>query len=151
MESKITASSNIVSYNIDLIEKFKKKFENRKFSKEELILFRYMLDNGRDSLQNGSYLNYEIENIKKWEIKENISNDLSKNYEIVLGKLKMNKFTEISKITSEGNSKEVKLIDEITEYLLNLSKKEEQIINEIINSLRIAKSIVNLYEQYKGK
>ncbi len=94
--------------------------ENDKLKDEEIILIQYIADTDKYKLGTGWQTNNEIENIKSWEDVYEYNNTLSNNYEKVLRRFEMKKITYVSELTSNGNPKEVCIIEDLQNKLLDL-------------------------------
>jgi hypothetical protein len=117
----------------DLFTKFVNLITSKKLKDDEIILLHYIIETGRFKLMTGWQEQNEIDNIKEWELLNEIDNKLSKNYSSTLKKFELRGFTEVSAITSSNNPKEFKIKEEISEYLLDLPETITNIITEIID------------------
>ena len=113
--------------------KFFKDFEAGKLKDEEVLLIYYVLETARYKLGTGWQESVEIENIKVWEDINQLDDTLSSNYANTLRRFEMRKLTEVSDTTSYGNPKEVMLIEEIQQELIEPSKKINDRILAVIN------------------
>ncbi|NRS90881.1 hypothetical protein HNQ02_003828 [Flavobacterium sp. 7E] len=133
-EKPITIKSN------DLLPKkyigesrfFKDLLEN-KLKDEEIILAHYIIDTAKFKLLTGWQLDLEIKNIKVWEDVNGINNTLSNNYESALRRYEMKKLTEVFAVTGGGNTKEVKITNELKEELLELPEEVQNKIHEVLS------------------
>lgn len=105
-----------------------------KLKDEEVILIHYVMETGKYKLGTGWQETNEIENIKAWEDVNGLTNQLSFNYANVLRRFEMRKLTEVSDTTSHGNPKEIALIDEFQEKLLDLPEEMENKIIEVVSN-----------------
>lgn len=103
-----------------------------KFKDEEIILLHYIIETGRVKLGTGWQENYEVEHIKEWEDINELKNLLSEKYNGVIKRFELRKYTEVSNITSSGNPKEVTLIPEISDNILDLPLDVINIINKVV-------------------
>lgn len=62
-----------------------------------------------------------------------MDNTLSQNYQSVLRRFEMRKLTTVSDVTSHGNPKEVMLLEEVQEELLNLDSDAKNKILETVS------------------
>ena len=105
---------------------------NNKLTDEEVILIHYILDTGRYKLGTGWQEIHEIENIKAWEDINELNNTLSQNYSGALKRFEMRNLTDVSELTSNGNPKEIKIIDKVQTELLDISDDLMKKILEIV-------------------
>jgi len=122
IKRKVTGSSKFLS---DLL--------GGKLKDEEVILIHYILDTARFKLGTGWQESHEIENIKAWEDVNSLNNQLSSNYASSLRRFEMRKLTEVSDTTSHGNPKEVRIVDDFQEQILNLPADVESKIDEVVS------------------
>ena len=102
----------------------------KKLKDDELILLHYIIETGRFRLMTGWQEQNEIDNIKEWEVINEIDNKLSRNYTSILKRFELRGFTEVSAVTSSNNPKELKIKEEISEHLLDLPENVLTIITE---------------------
>lgn len=107
---------------------------NNKLKDEEVVMINYIMETGKYKLGTGWQESNEIENIKAWEDVNGLSNQLSLNYSGVLRRFEMRKLTEVSDTTSHGNPKEVTIIEEFQEKLLDLPEEVKNKIMEIVSN-----------------
>lgn len=105
-----------------------------KLKDEEVILLHYIMETGKYKLGTGWQESNEIENIKAWEDVNGLTNQLSYNYANVLRRFEMRKLTEVSDTTSHGNAKEVALVEDFQEKLLDLPEEMENKILEVVSN-----------------
>jgi hypothetical protein len=119
---KITESitKKVSNKGNDLYTKFLNLIDNDKLKDDELVLLQYIVDTSRVKLMTGWQEENEVQNIQEWEKINDINDKLSTSYTSVLRRFELRGFTEISNVTSSGNSKEVKLKDEIALNILDL-------------------------------
>ncbi|PWH81228.1 toll/interleukin-1 receptor domain-containing protein [Brumimicrobium oceani] len=106
---------------------------NNKLKDEEVIMIHYIMETGKYKLGTGWQESNEIENIRAWQDVNGLSNILSFNYAGVLRRFEMRKLTEVSDTTSHGNPKEVTIIEEFQEKLLDLPEEVENKIIEVVS------------------
>jgi len=106
---------------------------NGKLKTEEILLVHYIIDTARFKLGAGWQESKEIENIEAWEDVNELDSILSKNYSKALKKLEMRALTEVSEVTSSGNPKEMTLLLNVREELLDLPDDIHKII---LNTLK---------------
>lgn len=117
---------------IDLFSKFTNSIVLNKLKDGELILIYYIIETGRYKLMTGWQEQNEINNIKEWEIVNEIDNKLSINYPSILKKIELRGFTEVSAVTSSNNPKELKIREEISIHLLDLPENVLDIIMQSV-------------------
>ena len=107
---------------------------NNKLKDEEVILTYYILDNAKFKLLTGWQENHELDKIKLWEDVNGINDTLSNNYGSALRRFEMKKLLFVSAVTGGGNPKEMELIEELKDDLLDLPEEVNQKISEIIKN-----------------
>lgn len=112
----------------DLFSKFINSITLNKLKDDELILLHYIIETGRFKLMTGWQEHIEVNNIKEWEVINDINNKLSTNYSSILKRFELRGFTEVSALTSSNNPKELKIRDEISNQLLDLPENVMNII-----------------------
>ncbi len=117
----------------DLFPKFTSLITSQKLKEDEHILLHYIIETGRFKLMTGWQEQNEIDNIKEWEVINEIENKLSRNYSSVLKRFELRGFTEVSAVTSSNNPKELKIKEEISEHLLDLPNNVLSVIMESVN------------------
>lgn len=122
--------STIDDRQLDLYTKFINLITTLKFKEEELLLLHYIIETGRFKLMTGWQLKDEISNIREWEEKNEIDNSLSANYSIILNRFELYGFTEVSSITINGKSKEIKIKDEIVSKFFELPEAVSELIKQ---------------------
>ncbi|KAA9340875.1 toll/interleukin-1 receptor domain-containing protein [Adhaeribacter soli] len=105
-----------------------------KLKKEEAFLARYIIDTDRFNLGTGWQESGEIERIKTWEDINCFENILSNNYHSVIKRLEMKKLLLVSEVTSHGNPKEMCLVENFANELLDPSKVLLDKLNEIVTT-----------------
>lgn len=103
-----------------------------KLNNEELILIYYILDTAKVKFGTGWQEGSEIQIIREWEDIKGLNSNLSSNYSSVLRRFELRRYTEVSAYTSSNNPKEVCLIAEIQEKILDFPKKLRAIIDETV-------------------
>ena len=132
-ESKIIEPVKAISTNqTDLFSKFTNLIMSKKLKDDELILLHYIIETGRFKLMTGWQEQNEIDNIKEWEVINEIDSKLSRNYSLILKRFELRGFTEVSAVTSSNNPKEFKIREEISNHLLDLP---ENVLNIILESV----------------
>lgn len=130
---KAEPTKSISTNQTDLFSKFINLIISQKLKEDELILLHYIIETGRFKLMTGWQEQNEIDNIKEWEVINEIDNKLSKNYSSILKRFELRGLTEVSAVTSSNNPKELKIKDEISEHLLDLPENALNVIMESIN------------------
>jgi len=111
---------------------------NNKLKDEEVILVHYIIDMAKFKLLTGWQEEEEKENIRVWEDVNELNSILSDNYDSALRRFDMKKLTTVSAITSGGNPKEIRIIEEFQDELLDLPKEiENKIIDVISNNPKV--------------
>ena len=125
--------STISTNQTDLFTKFTNLITSKKLKDDELILLHYIIETGRFKLMTGWQEQNEIDNIKEWEVINEIDNKLSRNYSSILKRFELRGFTEVSALKSSNNPKELKIREEISKHLLDLPETVMSIIIENID------------------
>lgn len=133
---KSELTKTISTNQTDLFSKFRKLITSQKLKEDELILLHYIIETGRFKLMTGWQELHEIDNIKEWEVVNELDDKLSRNYSSVLKRLELRGFTEVSAVTSSNNPKELRIKEEISEHLLDLP---EDVMSVIIESVKKSK------------
>lgn len=118
-------ASNSVEFDQLIIEKL---------TDEEILLFHYIIDTGRYRLGTGWQESNELENIRTWEEVKELDSTLSNNYSKALRKFEIRNLTEVSDVTSHNNPKEVSLVKNIQEEILDPSEEVIAKINEVVDA-----------------
>ena len=135
--NKPIQNTNIKSSIKPIIKKSSKLFNdirNSKLKNEEILLIYYIIDNGKFKLGTGWQEQYEIENIIAWEKVNELDHTLSINYPKALRKLEMRGLTEVSDFTSGGNPKELSLLDNVREELLDIQNDINELILKVVKN-----------------
>ncbi len=120
-ESPLNITSSIMlRFHADLV--------NGKLKDEEMLLAKYIIDTDRFNLGTGWQESNEISNIRIWEDIHELTTKLSNNYNGTLKRFEMKKLTEVSAFTSQGNPKEVILVENFRNELLY---PKEEIIEKL--------------------
>ena len=130
---KTEPTKAISTSQTDLFSKFSSLITSEKLKDDELILLHYIIETGRFKLMTGWQEQNEIDNIKEWELINEIDNKLSRNYTSILKRFELRGFTEVSAVTSSNNPKELKIKEEIITHLLDLP---DNVLNVIMESIK---------------
>lgn len=125
-------SKNITESQNGIYSKFITEIASGKLKNDELILLNYIIETSKVRLMTGWQEDIEIRVIKEWEEIKELNKTLSNNYGAVIRRFELRGYTEISAVTSSGNSKEVKLKKEIESNILDLPKEILDIINNVL-------------------
>lgn len=121
----------------DDYKRFLDAIHNEELDDEEILLIKYIIDEGKYILRDGWKIDEEISDIQAWEEKSNLKNFLSNEYRAALNKFKMREFVDVYSITSYGNPKECILNEEISNRVLNLPKNVLDVLNEVLKKYEI--------------
>lgn len=113
------------------VERYFQDLDNGKLKDEEVMIVYYAADTAQYKLGVGWRTDEEVKRIQEWEALNDLGNTLSKGYDIAISRLEMRKLTEVSETTSSGNPRQVNLIDELKEILLDLPEQFYQTCDEI--------------------
>lgn len=130
---KSEPTKTISANQTDLFSKFTNLITSQKLKEDELILLHYIIETGRFKLMTGWQEQNEIDNIKEWEVINEIENKLSRNYSSILKRFELRGFTEVSAVTSSNKPKELKIKEEISVHLLDLPENVLSVIMESVN------------------
>ena len=97
-------------------------------------MLHYIVDAGRNKLLTGWQEENEVAHIIEWGKINDIKNILSSHYSRVLSRFDLRGFTEVSAVTSSGNTKEVKLKEAIASNILDLPSEVITIIDEVVKN-----------------
>jgi hypothetical protein len=133
-ETEKTSPKKIVETNNNLsqVNKFLKDLQEGKLKDEEIILLHYSIDTARFKLGVGWKSIGEIENIKIWEEVHSLNSKLSTGYDGVMRRFDLKKLTEVTELTSSNNPREVILISDLTNLLLELPEEISLKIEEAL-------------------
>lgn len=121
-----------VSKELSHIDKFFKDLQEGKLKDEEIILLHYSIDTARFKLGVGWKSTDEIKYIKTWEEVISLNSKLSSGYEEVMRRFDLKRITEVTELTSYNNPREVTLIPELRDLLLELPEEISLKIEEVI-------------------
>lgn len=110
-----------------------------KLKDEEVMIVYYAADTARYKLGVGWRASEEVERIQEWEELNDLGDTLSKRYDTAMSRLEMRKLTEVSEVTSHGNPRQVKLIEELQGKLLNLPDNFYQACDAIVSRALVEK------------
>ena len=105
-----------------------------KLKDEEVLLAHYIIDQAKFKLFTGWQEDMEIEKIKVWEEINGINSTLSKKYISALRRFEMKKLVDVSAVTSGGNPKEMQIMEEFQDELLDLPDEISEKIDEVIEN-----------------
>jgi hypothetical protein len=125
--------------------RFYTDFRNGKLKEEELLLAKYIIDTDRFKLGTGWQASDEIQNIRTWEDINEMNDKLSSSYNGLLKRFEMKKLTEVSDHTSFGNPKEVCLVEDFRNELLDPSGEITEALEEVVS-----KNLKVVYNQEEG-
>lgn len=133
-ETEKTSPKKIVETNGNLsqVNKFFNDLHEGKLKDEEIILLHYSIDTARFKLGVGWKSTGEIENIKIWEEVRSLNSKLSTGYDEVMRRFGLKKLTEVTELTSSNNPREVILISDLTNLLLELPEEISLKIEETL-------------------
>jgi len=94
-----------------------------KLKDEEVMLIHYASETGQHSLGAGWRIDAEVARVKDWEELNELGDTLSTRYEQALRRLDLRNLTEVSEVTSAGNQRQVTIVDEMKERLLDLPEE----------------------------
>lgn len=114
--------------------RFLSDIDEGKLNNEELLLVYYILDTAKVKLGTGWQEDSEIRNIREWENIKGLNSSLSNSYNSVLRRFELRKYTEVSALTGSGNPKEVCLISEIRDKILDFPQNLRTIIDETVKN-----------------
>lgn len=114
------------------VNKFFKDLQEGKLKDEEIILLHYSIDTARLKLGVGWKSTGEVENIKIWEEVNSLNSKLSSQYDAVIRRFDLKKLTEVTEVTSYDNPREVTLISDLTNILMELPEEISLKIEEAL-------------------
>lgn len=114
-------------------DEFQKTIMNDLLTDEEMLLIKYMRDTGTYNLGDRWMAEGQVESIKDWERKRNLSDRLSDNYGKALNNFNIRGFLEEASHTSHGNCREYRLQSDIAKYILNLPLYLEERITKLMD------------------
>ncbi|AFU69553.1 TIR_2 superfamily protein [Psychroflexus torquis ATCC 700755] len=133
-ETKLTEKSNNSPKKYVGKSRFFNDLMCGKLKDEEVILTHYIIDTARFRLFTGWQESQELDKIKAWEDVNGINSTLSDNYESALRRFEMKKLISVSAVTSGGKTKELQIIEELQDELLDLPTEVGEKINEIVDN-----------------
>jgi len=142
---KVSGTSN----NAPQVEKLYKDLQEGKLKDEEIMLLHYSSDTARFKLGIGWKSTGEVENIKTWEDVNSLNSKLSSGYDEVMRRFDLKKLTKVTELTSSNNPREVMLISDLTNLLLDPPNELGLKIEEALarNERVTPKSSWNNYEK----
>lgn len=115
------------------VERYFQDLANGKLKDEEVMIVYYAADTVRHKLGVGWKADKEeVPRIQDWEALNDLGDTLSKGYATAISRLELRKLTEVSETTSFNNPREVKLIEELKDKLLDLPDSFYQTCDEIV-------------------
>lgn len=123
--------------NNGLKSRFCQDLYDNKLKDEEILLAKYIIDTDRFNLGAGWQTSNEVDYIKTWEDVNGLNNMLSQNYEAVIKRLEMKKLIEVSDITSHGNPKAMKPIEDFINDILDPIERLKNKINVVLENNRL--------------
>lgn len=121
------------------VERYFQDLAKGKLKDEEVMLVYYAADTARYKLGVGWRTAEEVGRIHEWEELNELGDTLSKRYDPVMSRLEMRNLTEVSEITSHGNPRQVKLVEELQGKLLDLPDNFYQACDEIVSRASVKK------------
>ena len=119
-----------------LYEEVKKNIINNTLSKEEILLLRFMSDEGEFILGDRWMAKGQIEKIQVWEDELNIDPILSKAYAKALHKLITREYFSVYSKTQYGNPRQYELDKDISRHIVTLEDELTEVTNRIIESYK---------------
>jgi hypothetical protein len=130
---KKSTTNNVISTSkTPQVDKFFMDLQVGKLKDEEIILLHYSIDTARFKFGVGWKSTAEVENIKTWEDVNSINSKLSEGYDEVIRRFELKKLIEVTELTSSNNPREVKLISDLSNVLLELPAEISQKIEEAL-------------------
>lgn len=118
--------------NLPQVIKFFNDLQRNKLKDEEILLLHYASDTARFKLGTGWKSGSEIENIKTWEDVNDLNSKLSLGYDEIIRRFDLKKLTEVTELTSSGNPREIMLISDLQNILLEIPKEVNLKIEEVL-------------------
>lgn len=118
--------------NLPQVVKFFNDLRDGKLRDEEILLIHYAVDTARFKLGTGWKSDHEAENIKIWEEVNKLNSKLSSGYEDAIRRFDFKKLTEVTEYTSSSNPRQVMLISDLQEILLDMNEEINLKIEEAI-------------------
>jgi hypothetical protein len=119
-ESKTATSRKAVRENLTPTERYFQDLACGKLKDEEVMLVYYASETARYNLGVGWKTDDEVQRIRGWESLNELGSTLSTQYDQALSRLDLRKLTKVSETTSHGNPRQVTLVNEFKDRLLEL-------------------------------
>lgn len=116
----VVPKSSIIKSKQSPVEKYFHDLEVSKLNNAEIMVIYYAADTAGARLGVGWKAEGEVNNIRGWEELNDLGDTLSNSYDAAINRLDLRNLTKVSETTSHGNPREVILIDEMQEKLLDL-------------------------------
>jgi len=113
------------------VERYLQDLANGKLKNEEVMIVYYAADTARYKLGVGWRTDEEVKKIQDWEELNDLGDTLSKGYDTAISRLEMRNLIEVSETTSHGNPRQVILVNELKEILLDLPEQFHRTCDEI--------------------
>lgn len=101
-------------------ERYFQDLSDGKLIDEEVLIIYYASDTAHCNLGVGWKASHEVERIRNWEDLNKLSNLLSERYDKAIDRLGLRNLTRVSEYTSNGNARQVTLVEEMQKILLDL-------------------------------
>jgi len=115
------------------VERYFQDLASGKLKDEEVMVIYYAADTAQYKLGVGWKANEEEDRIREWEELNNLGNTLSKGYGTAMSRLEIRKLTEVSERTSYNNPRQVILVKEMQDELLDLPDEFREKCDEIVS------------------
>lgn len=122
--------------HLDLYDEFRRSIIEEQFSAEEILLTRYMSDEGQYILGNRWMAKEQVNKIQQWEDKLDINPVLSEGYEKALNKFVAREYLSVYSTTSYGNPRQYKLYSDISKHIVTLEDELLLLTNDVIEKCR---------------
>ncbi len=106
-------------------------------SEEELLLVRYMSDEGCFILGDRWMAEAEVKSIQKWESSNNLNSMLSDNYHKALSRFITREYLEVHSTTSHGNPREYIAVKNMSKNILKLDNTLKEATDCVINKYQL--------------
>jgi hypothetical protein len=116
-------------------ERFFQDLFDDKLREEEILIIRYIADTARYRLGVGWKQKEEEDRIREWEDLNNLGSVLSRRYSAAISRLDIRKLTEVSETTSSNNPRQVRLVQEMQDRLLDLPDIFDERFDEVVRIL----------------
>lgn len=118
---------------------------------EEIILLHYSIDTARLKLGVGWKSTGEVKNIKTWEEINSLNSKLSSQYDAVIRRFDLKKLTEVTEVTSYDNPREITLVSDLINILMELPEEINLKIEEVLSrNERIATTFTPMFPSSFG-